>query len=149
MNYVKMFESFFSEYSNKIEKIKKGFTDDISTFLHEVTDDFPNFEMSILDGSFFIKFFIEYNDSKKFLEVFHEGLFNRIVDEYPGTEIIYGFEVTYGNSSIAIPLKHRWRATHNSAVFADISEGINKFIKKQESTKLRNPDSFTIKVWIK
>ena len=75
MKHLKIFESFTSKYKDDIKETHEKYENELKNYLHELTDEFPKLTIS-------------------FKETAHQGIFDRIKDNYPGTNIQFRLAAT-------------------------------------------------------
>lgn len=109
MLHLKLFESFFKKYEDEInsslEDITKRYEDEIKRYLHDISDEFPlTAKASKITVANTMKRFqcvidFRINDIPKIREVVNQGLFDRIKEDYPNTNIEFGLRLNYPNDS--------------------------------------------------
>lgn len=152
MKYIKMFESFFKKFADAVESVEKETIDNLMNYLYEIKDEFENFNITktgfINKGSFLIVVKFKINELDKFKEVFHEGIFDRIKDDYPGTRITYGLDIESidgdrGWALKSIKLKNPFSGTNNSDSIDSLFDGFKKI-----KTEKGYYNHFSVKAWI-
>lgn len=100
--YIKSFESFLNKYNDEVRSKTKSILDkykkDISDYLCEISDEFES-SLKIVDinnnshkrpiNIFQFAFKFNPNQLDKVREIVYQDLFNRIKDDFPGTEIFF------------------------------------------------------------
>lgn len=112
MVYLKLYESFVkkvfkerddlhSEYVSNLKNLSKKNLDELCEYMHEVSDSFPfvHAEFSNSDPSgYYFSFTVYPDDIDKLRENFHQGIFDRIIEDYPGTKISFTVRYNLENS---------------------------------------------------
>lgn len=98
MKYIRLFESFSSDYEEDIRGTREKYENEIKNYLHELTDEFPIKQIGHHDlaAGFQFKYMIRfpYSEFKRLRETLHQGIFDRIIDDYPGTEIKFRLAIS-------------------------------------------------------
>ena len=106
MRHLKIFESFKSEYYKEIQNFHDKYANEIANYLHELSDEFHVERLNSMHPTpmnlfhYLVRF--SYKDFEKFKSVAHQGLFDRIIDDYPGTEINFTLKISPHPGAIPI-----------------------------------------------
>ena len=124
MRYLQIYESFGKEYLDKQEELRSEFTKkeadakseyekEILRYLYELHDEFRlesevwgKYEGYIDAAVFHFNFSVDVDDERLYRldEYFHQGIFDRIIQDYPGTKVT--FEVNFQEQSGPYLLGH-------------------------------------------
>ena len=94
MKHLKIFESFTSKYKDDIKETHEKYENELKNYLHELTDEFPKLTISFIQNIVKCKIEFDYSEFDKFKETAHQGIFDRIKDNYPGTNIQFRLAAT-------------------------------------------------------